>query len=93
MSTTTDVSPDTIWKATSTVAAGGAGLAARKLLTSLSDRDAPPNPADRRVAWSEALLWAIGTAVVVAITRTVAQRAAAAAWEAATGAAPPGIED
>jgi hypothetical protein len=55
--------------------------------------DPPGNPASRRVRWPDALVWSISLGVGAAVSRLVAQRGAAAAWQAATGARPPGLDD
>ena len=38
-------------------------------------------------------IWAISVAVGAAVARVVAERGAATAWEAATGAPPPGLDE
>ena len=53
----------------------------------------PTNPAARDTQWSEALAWTIATSIGVGIARLVATRGAAAGWEKATGALPPGLEE
>jgi hypothetical protein len=55
--------------------------------------DPPENPASRGVRWRDALVWSVSLAVGAAVSRVVAQRGAAAAWQAATGARPPGLDD
>ena len=75
----------------------GGGVVTRRLLQALgskfvpSDHEPPLNPADRRISWPEALIWAVAAGVGAGLGRLVAERAAAAGWEAATGSAPPGI--
>jgi hypothetical protein len=78
------------------VAAGSAalaGLAARQVLERgwRAVRKAPPpeNPADPRVEWRDALLWAGATGLVVGIGRVLARRGAVAAWRRITGRMPP----
>lgn len=85
------------WKVVSSASGVVAAIGTRKALQALwpagSDGDGPPfNPADRRVAWSEALQWTLAAAVGAALARLVSQRLAAAGWEAATGSPPPGIQ-
>jgi hypothetical protein len=53
----------------------------------------PENPASRGVRWRDALIWSISLGVGAAVSRLVAQRGAAAAWQAATGSRPPGLDD
>lgn len=85
------------WKAASTAAAVVAGIGARKVLEPAwrsvrpQAGEPPLNPADRSVDWKDALAWAALSGVVVGVARLVAQRAAAAGWEAATGGSPPGL--
>lgn len=84
-----------MWKAWSTLAGVGAGVATRMLIQkawSARTGEAPPdNPADPAVAWPQALAWSAGLGVGVGIARTVAQRGAARAWTRATGGTPPGL--
>jgi len=56
-------------------------------------QDPPENPATRGVRWRDALIWSISLGVGAAVSRLVAQRGAAAAWQAATGSQPPGLDD
>lgn len=84
------------WKVVSTASGIGAAMATRKVLEALwpagDDGTGPPfNPADRRIGWSTALAWAVSAGVGAGIFRLVGERLAAAGWEAATGAPPPGI--
>jgi hypothetical protein len=71
-----------------------AAVAARKLVTAVwrGDPQPPLNPADRRVSWSDALSWALASALGAGVARVVAMRGAAAGWERATGEAPPGLQ-
>lgn len=85
------------WKIVSTGSGVLGAVVTRNLLQkvwvglSLSDREPPLNPADRRIEWSTALQWALAAGVGASITRLLSQRLAAAGWEAATGSPPPGI--
>ncbi len=73
-----------------------AGAATRTLLRAAwrttRGGDPPTNPAAPGTKWSEALIWAASSGVALAVTRLVAQRGAAEAWKARTGAYPPGLE-
>jgi hypothetical protein len=77
--------------------AGGAGtLAALIALKSLqggwrmwAGEDPPENPADPRVTWAHALLWAGASASVMALARLLALRGSAAGWKAIKGSPPP----
>lgn len=83
------------WQALTTIAAVGAAIVVRKVLTaawtSLRSNEPPTNPADPATAWSEALAWTAATGLVVGIARMVATRGAAGAWTKATGTMPPGL--
>lgn len=85
------------WKAASTLSGVAGAVVARNVIQSLwaalsgSDREPPLNPADRKIDWSTALQWAVAAGVGAGVARLVSQRVAAAAWERATGAPPPGI--
>lgn len=84
-----------LWKAWSTLAGVGAGMATRVLVTKTWEArtgEAPPaNPADPAVRWPQALAWSAGLGVGIGVARTIAQRGAARAWTAATGTPPPGL--
>ena len=84
-----------LWKAWSTLAGVGAGMATRTLVTKAwearTGEPPPANPADPAVRWPQALAWSAGLGVGIGVARTVAQRGAARAWTAATGTAPPGL--
>ena len=84
-----------LWKAWSTLAGVGAGMAARNLMQKAWERqtgaEPPANPADPGVAWSQALSWSVAVGIGVAIARTVGQRGAAKAWAKQTGELPPGF--
>lgn len=84
-----------LWKAFSWMAAAGAALAGRKAASSLwdrmSDTESPVNPADRSVGWSEAAGWAAIAGVTAGLARVLGRRGAVAAWEKATGEAPPTV--
>ena len=54
--------------------------------------DPPANPAAPGTTWGDGLAWAASTGVALGVARLVAQRGAAAGWEAATGSLPPGLE-
>jgi hypothetical protein len=88
------------WKIVSTVAGVLGGLVTRKLIEvawkavrSGAAHEPPTNPADRRVSWTDALLWAVAAGVGAGVGRVVSTRLAAAGWEAATGTLPPGVEE
>lgn len=82
------------WKLVSVGAGVLAGIVARKLLSAVWARvgtgDGEVDPGDRRVGWIEAAQWAIASGIAVGVARTIGQRAAARAWERASGSPPPG---
>ena len=86
-----------LWEAFAFVSGAAAAAACRKAMTSLwrvsRDQDPPENPAARSVRWRDALIWSISLGVGASVSRLVAQRGAAAAWQAATGSQPPGLDD
>ena len=86
------------WKVASTLSGVAGAVVARNLIQSVwaalsrSEKEPPLNPADREIDWPTALQWAIAAGIGAGIARLVSQRAAAAAWERATGSPPPGID-
>ncbi len=85
-----------LWKIVGAVSGIAAGGATRSLLRAgwrkTKGGDPPTNPAAPGTRWSEAIGWAAASGVAMAVTRMVAQRGAAEAWKAQTGAYPPGLE-
>ena len=73
----------------SMAAASAAGFAVRGLLRTIwrtaTNDDPPEDPTSADVGWTEALAWAMLSATVVAVGRTVAKKAAATGWEALDG--------
>lgn len=87
----------TAWKVAATGSGILAGVLTRKLIVAgwkaAKGTNPPTNPAARETQWSEALIWTIATSIGVGIARLVATRGAAGAWEKATGALPPGLQE
>jgi hypothetical protein len=54
--------------------------------------DPPRNPAAPGTTWTEAA-WAVASGVAMGLSRLLATRAAAQAWQKATGSLPPGVEE
>jgi Protein of unknown function (DUF4235) len=79
------------------VAGAAAAAASRRAMTALwrvsRHQDPPENPASRGVRWRDALIWSISLGVGAGVSRLVAARGAAAAWQVATGSRPPGLDD
>jgi hypothetical protein len=88
---------DQLWKAAVTLAAVGAGIAARNAATAAWTRrtghEPPANPADPATGWGEAIGWTVATGVLVGVARLIARRGAAAAWAKLDGELPPGLVD
>lgn len=87
----------TAWKIAATGSGILAGVLTRKVIVAswkaAKGTNPPTNPAARETQWSEALIWTIATSIGVGIARLVATRGAAGAWEKATGALPPGLQE
>lgn len=85
-----------VWKIVTLASGTAAGLVTERVLVVVWDkafsRIAPTNIADRRTSWAAALSWAVATGVGVGVARLVANRSAAAVWEAATDEVPPGMQ-
>jgi len=83
------------WQAVSAASGALAALAVRKLIGLLwsagRGNEAPPNPADHRIDWKDALAWSAAAGAGAGVSRVLGQRAAATGWEAATGSQPPGL--
>ena len=86
-----------LWELLAFASGAAAAAACRRGMTVLwrvsRHEDPPENPASRGVRWRDALIWSISLGVGAAVSRLVAQRGAAAAWQAATGSQPPGLDD
>lgn len=84
-----------IWKGISAGAAAVSVVVTQRLMTIMwrKVRGTPPpeGPADRRVALGPALTWAVAMGIGVAVSRMIAVRLSARAWEAATHEAPPEV--
>lgn len=84
------------WKLLGYAFAIPTGIVVRKVIdrTWMDIRgDAPPkNPAAPGTKWSEALAWAAGSGIAIALGRLVAARGAAGAYKKLTGKLPPGLE-
>ena len=82
------------WKVLSLLSGALAAIAVRSLLGKVwpGSNEPPLNPADRRIQWSDAMVWGVASGVGAGIARVVSKRTAATAWEKATGNPPPGIK-
>lgn len=84
------------WKVAGVGSAILAGIAMRKVLTTgwekARHQQPPMNPAQPGTSWGEAVAWTMAVGAGVGVARMLASRAAAAGWQKATGALPPGLE-
>lgn len=85
----------TIWKAVTIGAGVLAGVLVRKLLNAAwrgaRHADPPTDPYQHATSWPEALSWAAASGVGIGVARVMAARGAAAGWQRAMGAPPPGV--
>jgi hypothetical protein len=70
------------------VAAVVTRVAARSGWKWLSGEDPPRNPAAPGTSWAQAFAWAVGTGMIVGISRVLAERAATGSWRKLTGHTP-----
>ena len=84
---------DLAWTLVASGSAFALGAAARWAMKEGWQRttgEAPPeNPAAPQVTWGKALAWAAASTAVVAVSRLVARRGAAAGWERMAGSPAP----
>jgi hypothetical protein len=89
-------SSDLAWRATAVGVGAASAFATRRLMKAVwkgaKGQNPPGNPASPHTTWREALAWAAVSGVLLALTRLVAQRGAAAAWKAKTGSYPESLE-
>ena len=87
---------ETAWQVVAVGSAALAGIGARSLMQSgwklFRGSEPPENPAARSVDWSEALMWSVGTGVLVGLTRLLAERGAASGWRKVRGRYPEGLD-
>ena len=83
----------TLWTALSVGTGALAAIGTRKIVAAVwPGRHQPPlNPADRRIDWREAVMWAVASGIGAGLARVVAKRTAATGWERAFGETPPGL--
>ena len=85
-----------VWRAFAAVSGALTTLAVTRAMSTVwqraQRRPVPDNPFDRRTSWREALTWAVALGAGVSVSRVVANRMSAAAWERATGEPPPGVK-
>jgi hypothetical protein len=85
------------WKVLGTGAAVGAGVLAKRLVTSAwklaTGKEPPANPEDPEVSWKEALGWAVASGAVVGVARLLATRKAARYFTESAGHRPKGLNE
>lgn len=85
-----------MWRALALGAGLAAGEATEAVLGIVWRRvqgsEPPNNPASPKVSWAKALSWSLTIGMSVAVSRLVVERAAAHAWQAATGSLPDELE-
>lgn len=90
--TTPDMKQDYKWWLLSTGAALAANTITRSMMEHgylrMTGRRAPQNPASPKVAWRQALAWALAAGVLISLTELLAERGAAAGWRRVTGKYP-----
>lgn len=86
-----------LWSAYGLVATLGAGLAARKAMTTswkvATGKNPPQNPAHPDVSIGEAAAWAAVSGLAVGLARMLASREAANYWRKSTGHLPGNLDD
>ena len=82
-----------VWQGLAVLSGAAAAMATRRAMTmtwrAVRHEDPPLHPSDRGVQLTDAVTWAIATAVGMAVSRVLAERAAASGWRSVTGAPPP----
>ena len=87
---------DRMWTLTTSGAAIAAAMVARKGLARGWERTRgaiPTSPGDGKTSWSEAVMWAVLSGVVVGVARLAATRGVALAFEKRRAGRPPAAGD
>lgn len=86
-----------LWSAFGLVATLGAGMVARKVMSTswkvATGKQPPTNPEHPDVSLAEAAAWAAASGVAVGLARMLASREAASYWRKSTGHLPPNLTD
>jgi hypothetical protein len=86
-----------VWSMMALASTVGAGIAARKAITTswkvATGKEPPQNPADPDVSLGEALAWATFSGVAIGVARMLASRKAANYYRRTTGQLPPNLQD
>lgn len=85
-----------VWSAMALASTVGAGIAARKAMTTswkvATGKEPPQNPADPDVSIGEAVAWAVLSGVAIGVARMLASRQAATYYRRSTGQLPPNLQ-
>ena len=86
-----------VWSAMALASTVGAGIAARKAMTTswkvATGKEPPQNPADPDVSIGEALAWAMVSGLTIGVARMLASRQAANYYRKSTGHLPPNLQE
>lgn len=86
-----------LWRLFGLLSAIFAGMAARKVLTTVWEKSTgnqpPTNPESPDTTWSEALAWSMASGAAIGVARMLATRKAADYWRRSTGKLPPGLKE
>jgi hypothetical protein len=86
-----------VWSMMALASTVGAGIAARKAITTswkvATGKEPPQNPADPDVSLGEAVAWAMFSGVAIGVARMLASRKAANYYRRTTGQLPPNLQD
>jgi hypothetical protein len=86
-----------VWSMMALASTIGAGIAARKAITTswkvATGKEPPQNPADPDVSLGEAMAWAMFSGVAIGVARMLASRKAANYYRRSTGHLPPNLQD
>jgi hypothetical protein len=80
---------EVIWTLVAAVSAAGFAFSTRKVAEfgwkRVVGREPPQNPIEPGVGWGDALAWSAAAGLAAGLSRVLARRATAAAWQKATG--------
>ena len=86
-----------VWSVMALASTVGAGIAARKAMTTswkvATGKEPPQNPADPDVSIGEALAWAMVSGLTIGVARMLASRQAANYYRKSTGHLPPNLQE
>ncbi len=86
-----------VWSMMALASTVGAGIAARKALTTswkvATGKEPPQNPADPDVSLAEAVAWATVSGVAIGVARMLASRQAANYYRRSTGHLPSNLQE